>query len=136
MTSKPEMKLVRRKDLPSILVDEISGLEFTVLVRDVPRQYVDFECSAFQRSLCTCRARRIGLIRTPEGPIYRYTGSLRATRANFEDRIRYFTPEQRAKIGSFEDCLPRMIKAWQIMQESPSLLREGGRVEVELRDVH
>jgi len=134
MKDKPAMRLVRREDLPSILVDEISGFQFTYYVRDVPRPFADYSCEKFNRTVCKCRAKGLGVIQTPSGSILKYIGSLSATRRYFEMSKDSFTPQERAEIGSFEDCLPMMIEAWQALLGTQRFRREGGRVEFELTD--
>src|SRR5262249_30188217 len=93
------MRLVPREDRPSILVDEISGLEFTEYVRDVQPPHVQFSCEKFGKIICMCRATRLGLIKKPHGPVLKFVGSIPKTRAYFDACMKSFTPAERAEIG-------------------------------------
>jgi hypothetical protein len=128
------MSLVPRADFPSVLVDKVSGLEFTERNRDVAPPLVHFYCEKFHKVVCVCEARRVGLLQTPTGPVLKFVGSLSQTRAYFEACLKSFTSEERSSIGSFDDCLPKMLQAWQVLKDSPQLQNERGRVEITLAD--
>jgi len=67
MKKPPEMKLVPRRDLPSIWVDEISGLEFTDHGRDAIHPYQEWRCMKFRLIVCEARAKMIGVSKTTSG---------------------------------------------------------------------
>lgn len=134
MDEKPKMNLVPRSDLPSILVDQISGLEFTDHGRDDVWPYQEWRCMKFSKCVCETRAKKIGLVETPTGPAMKFVVSLPLLLKIFELCQTSFSASERADIGPFERCLPLMLEAWKQQKSSPRLIREGGRVEIELSD--
>jgi len=135
MVQVPRMNLVPRSDRPSIWIDRISGLEFTDHGRDSVPPYQEWYCMKFGKFICEARTKRIGLIETPSGPVLKFVVALPQLRKNFERSQKFFSRSERADIGTFERCLPLMLEAWRRQKISPGLIREGGRVEIELSNL-
>jgi hypothetical protein len=134
MAETVEMRLVQRSDRPSRVVDQLSGLEFFLTVRDVQPGFATHYCEWKERVVCACRIKSLGLIETELGGILKFVGSLGETRKNFSASGKHFRPEELKIIGPFERLLPRLIIGWQALHDHPRYEKENIKVVVELTD--